>query len=335
LQFYYEALRIPNMSHPDVPRGDEKNAKVLCTWGIKREGPCVTAEELVHSWRTLFHPTDASGERSYAFVGALANLERALLEYVFDRVCVLDFKPISVPDLVSKEVTEACGLFQSSPKNIQYSLEDEPNVVLSGTGEMGVAAYLQNQIVGEERLPLRFVTMSRCYRPEISNSAHEAKLYRVHEFNKVEMFVICTPNQSDDELNYLVEIQKGTFEALGLHCRQVDMPSEELGAPAARKVDIEVWMPGRAVFGEVSSASNCTDYQARRLNIRCKTKSDAKEFVHTCNGTAVASTRTLIGLLESFQAGRKGLESLPDVIRKRLKTVRPPPLKFQPAKPLS
>ncbi|KAJ1358927.1 hypothetical protein KIN20_017497 [Parelaphostrongylus tenuis] len=112
------------------------------------------------------------------------------------------------------------------------------------------------------------------------------------------------------------------------------MPSEELGAPAARKVHIEVWMPGREIFGEVSSASNCTDYQSRRLNIRYQTKSGTKEFVHTCNGTAVASTRTLIGLLESFQTDRKGLDNLPDVIRSRLKTVRPPPIKFQPAKPL-
>lgn len=333
--FYSEALRIPNISHPDVPKGDVKNAKVLHTWGTKREGPCLMAEELIKSWRTLFHPTDASGERSYAFVGALANLERALLEYVFDRVCVLDFKPISVPDLVSKEVTAACGLFQNFPRNMQYSLEDEPNLALTGTGEMGIAAFLQNQIVEEERLPLRLVTMSRCYRPEISNSAREAKLYRVHEFNKIEMFVICTPNQSEDELNYLLEIQKGTFEALGLHCRQMDMPTEELGASAARKVDIEVWMPGREIFGEVSSASICTDYQARRLNIRYKTKSGKTEFVHSCNGTAVASTRTLIGLLESFQTDRKGLEDLPDVIRSRLKTVRPPPVRFQLAKPLS
>ncbi|PIO53821.1 hypothetical protein TELCIR_24830, partial [Teladorsagia circumcincta] len=104
-----------------------------------------------------------------------------------------------------------------------------------------------------------------CYRPEVSNSASEAKLYRVHEFTKVEMYVVCTPEQSDGELDYLVDIQKGTFESLGLHCRQVDMPTEELGAPAARKVDIEAWMPGRQLFGEVSSASNCTDYQARRL----------------------------------------------------------------------
>ncbi|KAJ1373845.1 hypothetical protein KIN20_036371 [Parelaphostrongylus tenuis] len=151
--FYNEALRIPNMSHPDVPKGDEKNAKVLCTWGTKREGPCLTAEELIHSWRTLFYPTDASGERSYAFVGALANLERALLEYVYDRVRVLDFRPITVPDIVSKEVTEGCGLFQTSAKDMQYSLEDEPDLALSGTGEMGIAAFLQNQIVEEERLP--------------------------------------------------------------------------------------------------------------------------------------------------------------------------------------
>ncbi|KHJ74886.1 tRNA ligase class II core domain protein [Oesophagostomum dentatum] len=262
---YEEALKIPNMSHPESPKGPEENAKIMASWGERREGNFLTAEKLVQPWRSLFYPTDVSGERSYAFVGALANLERVILEYVFDRVCVLGFKPVYVPDLVSKEVTEACGVSQRTQKDIQYSLQDEPDVALSGTAEMGISALLRNKLFDEEQLPLRVVAMSRCYRPEVSNSAVEAKLYRVHEFTKVEMYVMCTPEQSEAELDYLVQIQKGTFESFGLHCRQLEMPTEELGAPAARKIDIEAWMPGRQIYGEVSSASNCTDYQARRL----------------------------------------------------------------------
>ncbi|KHJ90592.1 putative serine--tRNA ligase [Oesophagostomum dentatum] len=302
---YEEALKIPNMSHPESPKGPEENAKVMASWGERREGNFLTAEKLVQPWRSLFYPTDVSGERSYAFV-----------------------------DLVSKEVTEACGVSQRTQKDIQYSLQDEPDVALSGTAEMGISALLRNKLFDEEQLPLRVVAMSRCYRPEVSNSAVEAKLYRVHEFTKVEMYVMCTPEQSEAELDYLVQIQKGTFESFGLHCRQLEMPTEELGAPAGRKIDIEAWMPGRQIYGEVSSASNCTDYQARRLGIRYKAKSGETKFVHTCNGTAVASTRTLISILETFQTERKGLEELPEVIRKRMKTQRRPPLKFQQAKPL-
>ncbi|CAJ0601952.1 unnamed protein product [Cylicocyclus nassatus] len=333
--FYEEALKIPNMSSKESPKGPEENAKVMQAWGEKREGDFLTAEKLVQSWRSLLYPVDACGERSYAFVGALANLEKVVLDYVFDRVCVLGFKPVSVPDLISKEVTEACGVSQRTQKDIQYSLQDEPDVALSGTAEMGISALLRNKTFAEEQLPLRLVALSRCFRPEVSNSASEAKLYRVHEFTKVEMYVMCTPEQSESELKYLVEIQKGTFESFGLHCRQMEMPTEELGAPAARKIDIEAWMPGRKIYGEVSSASNCTDYQARRLGIKYKTNDGETKFVHTCNGTAVASTRTLISILETFQTERKGLEELPEVISKRLKTQRPPPLKFQQAKPLS
>ncbi|KHJ74877.1 hypothetical protein OESDEN_25507 [Oesophagostomum dentatum] len=119
---YEEALKIPNMSHPESPKGPEENAKVMASWGERREGNFLTAEKLVQPWRSLFYPTDVSGERSYAFVGALANLERVILEYVFDRVCVLGFKPVYVPDLVSKEVTEACGVSQRTQKDIQVCL---------------------------------------------------------------------------------------------------------------------------------------------------------------------------------------------------------------------
>ncbi|CAP22951.2 Protein CBR-SARS-2 [Caenorhabditis briggsae] len=365
-ELYDEAILIPNMTQDGVPQGSEENAKKVSEWGDKREDDCLTAEKLVQNWRSLLHPTEASGQRSYVFLGSLASLEKALLDYAYERVCALGFRPITVPDLVSGEVTQACGVMQRSEHPIQYTLAgDEAHTKLSGTAEMGIAAFLRGRTFQEEQLPIRLVSLSRCFRTEISKSASEAKLYRVHEFSKVEMFVVCTPEQSLAELDYVVEVQKGTFQALGIHCRyqkpfhchlelcifrQLEMPSEELGASAAKKFDIEAWMPGRKLYGEVSSASNCTDFQARRLGIKYKTADGTTKYVHTCNGTALSSTRTLISVLETFQnvsvsmitsdrcnsllQDKKGLGELPDPLRKRIKQ-RGGPLRFQPAKSLA
>ncbi|CDH93004.1 serine--tRNA ligase [Caenorhabditis elegans] len=223
---------------------------------------------------------------------------------------------------------------QRSDHPIQYTLAgEESHTKLSGTAEMGIAAFLRGRTFNQDQLPIRLVSLSRCFRTEISKSASEAKLYRVHEFSKVEMFVVSTPEQSAAELDYLVEVQKGTFQALGVHCRQLEMPSEELGASAARKFDIEAWMPGRKLYGEVSSASNCTDFQSRRLGIKYKTADGTTKYAHTCNGTALASTRALISVLETFQNDKKGLGELPEPLRKRVKQ-RGSPLRFQPAKSL-
>ncbi|EGT48493.1 hypothetical protein CAEBREN_28861 [Caenorhabditis brenneri] len=334
-ELYDEAILIPNMTKDGVPRGGEENARKVSEWGDKREDDCLTAEKLVQSWRSLLHPTDASGQRSYVFLGALASLEKALLDYAHERVCALGFRPITVPDIVSGEVTQACGVMQRSDHPIQYTLGGgETHTKLSGTAEMGIAAFLRGRTFQEEQLPIRLVSLSRCFRTEISKSASEAKLYRVHEFSKVEMFVVSTEEQSEAELDYIVEVQKGTFQALGVHCRQLEMPSEELGASASRKFDIEAWMPGRKQYGEVSSASNCTDFQARRLGIKYKTADGTTKYAHTCNGTALASTRSLISVLETFQNDKKGLGELPECLRKRVKQ-RGAPLRFQPAKPLA
>ncbi|CAI5448296.1 unnamed protein product [Caenorhabditis angaria] len=335
-ELYEEALLIPNMTQDGVPKGSENEAKTIAEWGEKREDEALlTAEKLVQSWRALLHPNEACGQRSYVFLGALASFEKALLEYAYERVCALGFRPITVPDIVSEEITSACGLMQTSEHPIQYSLQNskESHLKLSGTAEMGIAAFLRGRTFEESQLPIRLVSMSRCFRTEISKSASEAKLYRVHEFSKVEMFVVCTPEQSQAELDYLVEIQKGTFQTLGIHFRQLEMPSEELGASAAKKYDIEAWMPGRKLYGEVSSASNCTDFQARRLGIKMKNKDGETFYCHTCNGTALASTRTLISILETFQNNKKGLGELPEPIRNRIKQ-RGNALKFQTAKSL-
>ncbi|GMS96675.1 hypothetical protein PENTCL1PPCAC_18850 [Pristionchus entomophagus] len=311
---YSEAARIPNATYAGVPRGGEEQAVVVDVLnpGAKREESGLkTAEQIVHSWRSLLHPTEAAGQRSYAFIGPLARLERAVLDYAWTRVQTLGFKPVQVSDLVPRDIGEACGMMHDG---MQYTLDSDRDTALSGTAEMGIAAMLRGTTFPAEQLPLRFVALSRCFRPEISKSAAEAKLYRVHEFTKVEMFTVCSPSQSEAELSFLVDVQKDTLRTLGLHARVLEMPSEELGASAHRKYDIEAWMPGRKLFGEVSSASNCTDFQSRRLGIRYSDASGTRHFAHTCNGTAIAVPRALIAILETFQdEKRKG--SLKEFVR--------------------
>ncbi|CAJ0931217.1 unnamed protein product, partial [Mesorhabditis belari] len=335
-KLYEEALNIPNTSHPTAPLGDESNCEIVEEWGEKSslKKPKLM-ERLVQAWRTLLYSSDACGERSYFLMDSLARLEKALLEYAYDRVLENGFAPVIVSDLVPTQVTRACGVQQKEGAHaIQYLLTDEPDTALSGTAEMGIAAMLQNRKFKKSELPLRLVSQSRCFRPEISRSAAEAKLYRVHEFYKVEMFVVCTPEQSEKQLKRLVDIQKNIFKGLEIHARLKNMSTEELGASAHQKFDIEAWMPGRELWGEVSSASNCTDYQARRLNIQYITEKGELLPVHTCNGTAIASTRALITVLETHQTQKGGI-NLPKVLQERLGKPEPHRLKFQRAAPLS
>ncbi|TMS37717.1 hypothetical protein L596_004597 [Steinernema carpocapsae] len=314
-KLYEEALLIPNFSHKDAPEGDESAACVVRTIGARqREGKLFTAEALVKGWRSLFHPTTTSGKRSYAFLGSLSNLESQLLKFAYTKAVENGFKPVAVSDLVEKKVTAACGLVQRAEHtNIQYVLNDHPETCLSGTAEMGISALLRDRVIREEDLPLKMVAYSRCFRPEVSKSATEARLYRVHEFTKVEMFTVCAPEESENELQHLLDVQTDIFENLGLHCRVLDMPTQELGAPASRKFDIEAWMPGRKVFGEVSSTSNCTDFQSRRLNLTIKRRDESRCHAHTCNGTAIASTRAIVALLETLQTDKKGF-TLPECL---------------------
>ncbi|KAE9555903.1 hypothetical protein FO519_000883 [Halicephalobus sp. NKZ332] len=321
-QFYSEALLIPNKSDPKVLIGDESKAKTIF------EAPFIpnsaikeyrTAEEIVKSWRSVLYPRRSAGGRSYSLIGPVANLQSALFSFVKDIVLQKGFIEVQVSDVLPKVITQACGLNvreEDGVHPIQYSLTDFPSMCLSGTAEMGVAQTLEGRTFDEAELPLFLVAESRCFRPEISKSASEAKLYRVHEFNKLEMFAICRPDQSSVALDEFVQIQKNIWNQLGVAYRVLDMPSEELGAPASRKFDLEAYMPGRKLFGEVSSASNCTDYQSRRLGIKFKDSNGNLSFVHTCNGTALASTRAMIAVLETFQT-KQGFEP-PTALQKYL-----------------
>ncbi|CAG9532540.1 unnamed protein product [Cercopithifilaria johnstoni] len=318
-KLYEEAMLIPNLCHTSVAKGNFSTAHAVRLFGEKRKDDnLVTAETIAKAWKALYNPLNACGERSYAFIGPLADLELALLDYVSSVVEQRGFRPVIVPDIIHASIPEGCGLQQRSDKDILYRLKNYDDLCLSGTSEMGLSSLVSGRVFGHDELPLKLKALSRCYRPEIATNAVESKLYRVHEFNKIEMFVVCNENDSDLQLDELVEIQISIFSSLGLHCRLLDMPSEELGASAARKFDIEAWMPGRKMFGEVSSASNCTDYQARRLSIKYRDSNGVEKFVHTCNATAVATTRTLIALLETYQSKRKRLLELPYEIRRRM-----------------
>lgn len=192
-----------------------------------------------------------------------------------------------------------------------YSLDPavhSPDLCLSGTAEMALAGYLSGKNLSKESLPLKLAAISRCYRAETSNLHEERGLYRVHEFTKVEMFIACQPADSDQILEDLREQQEEIFEKLGLCFNVFDMPPHELGAQAYRKYDVEAWMEGRAMWGEVSSCSNCLDYQTRRLGVK-----SGDEFVHTLNGTACAIPRLLIALVENGQ-NEKGAIALPEVL---------------------
>ncbi|KHJ43081.1 putative serine--tRNA ligase [Trichuris suis] len=305
--FYEQAALIPNDTHPEAPLGDESQVRVIDVQGRKQQfdfGPA-TAEKLATSFRLLrMDAGHTCGEKSYFLFNQLAILETALVKFCTAYLRPLGFVQVTVPDVLPRRIPKSCGLMTTSNKEILYSLAGHSDWTLSGTAEMGIASLIEGQTFQEKELPKKYFSVSRCYRPEVSTGVISHGIYRVHEFTKVEMFACTaceTGKESDEAHREILEIQKQLFGRLELHFRVLDMPSEELGAPAYRKFDIEAWMPGRNVYGEISSASNCTDFQSRRLLTKYQSENGGIKFVHTINGTACAITRTLIALLEQRQ----------------------------------
>jgi seryl-tRNA synthetase len=222
------------------------------------------------------------------------------------------FNLMSVPDILPAEVIKACGMETDGERNQVYKIQPT-NLCLSGTSEMALAGYFAGSQFKVEESPIKVTAVSRCFRAETSGLNEEKGIYRVHQFTKVEMFSVCRASQSEAMLEEFKDIEIGLFNKLGLHFKLLDMPPNELGAPAYRKYDTEAWMPGREMWGEISSCSNCTDYQSRRLNIKFD-----NEFAHTVNGTACAIPRMLIAIIETFQK-EDGTIAIPKVLQKFMK----------------
>lgn len=251
-----------------------------------------------------------------------------------------------VPDMLKGAVFEGCGMQPNAHRSQVYSLDPNrfPDLNLAGTGEVGVAGYFMDHAVNWKDLPVRTMCSSTCYRAETDTGRETWGLYRVHHFNKVEMFGVTadeTGDESSQLLDEFVSLQKEMFSALGLHYRVLDMPTQELGPPAHRKFDIEAWMPGRNNYGEISSGSNCTDYQSRRLNIVYEREDGSLQYAHTVNATACAIPRTVIAILETHQT-KEGTVHVPPALQPYLglEVIEKPkytPLKYigpnQPSRP--
>ncbi|XP_061781336.2 serine--tRNA ligase, mitochondrial isoform X2 [Nerophis lumbriciformis] len=333
-----------------VPIGDESQARVVELVGQKPEfdfkprGHVELGEELgLIRQRHLAH---ISGHRSYYLRGMGARLQTALQNFALDTLQRRGFIPMVVPDMLKGAVFEGCGMQPNAHRSQVYSLDPArfPNLSLAGTGEVGVAGYFMDHAVNFKELPVRTVCSSTCYRAETDTGRETWGLYRVHHFNKVEMFGVTadeTGEESTQMLEEFVSLQKELFSSLELHYRVLEMPTQELGLPAYRKYDIEAWMPGRNSFGEISSGSNCTDYQSRRLNILYEREDGSLQYAHTVNATACAIPRTIIAILETHQT-KEGFVRVPAALQPYLglQVIEKPayiPLKYigpnQPCRP--
>jgi len=255
-----------------------------------------------------------------ALFGDFARLERALMYYAFEKLTQNGFKMVSVPDIIHRGIIESCGFPTRGKRSQVYQLdygEEFGRYCLAGTSEMPLAGLLKHNTFRKDELPLKLAACSRCYRAELPGGKSEGNLYRVHEFTKVEMFAVTTDDEniSQEMHNEIVRLQTLIFGELGLHFRILDMPTEELGLSAHRKYDIETWMPAKGFYGEVSSASNCTDFQSRRLHIKYIDDNGEERFVHTLNGTAMAIPRMLTAIVESNWKPETGQIQIPVPLR--------------------
>ncbi|MGA2613620.1 MAG: serine--tRNA ligase [Spirochaetia bacterium] len=303
-----EALRLPNMSHPDAPvaEGETGNTQ-LRTWGKvpSFSFPHKDHVEIGQGLELLDFESGAkvAGQKFYYLKNEAVILELSLVRYAMDSLVREGFTPFITPDVAREDIVAGHGFNPRGPESNIYTLEGT-DLCLVATAEFTLGGYNSGKILSADALPIRFAGVSHCFRREAGAAGQFSKgLYRVHQFTKVEMFVFCHPSGSEAMLERLIDIEEKIFQGLEIPYRIVDTCTGDLGGPAYRKFDIEAWMPGRGEsgeWGEITSASNCTDYQARRLGIRFK-EGAKNAFVHTLNGTALAVSRTLIALLENFQ----------------------------------
>ncbi len=304
-------MQIPNLTHPDAPVGenDAMNVEIRRSAEPKAVKDAKDHVELGKTLDVLDFERGAkvSGAKFYYLKGRLAILEQALVRFVLDELTAQNFVPLITPDLAKDEVIIGTGFQPRGPESQIYSIENN-DLSLIGTAEITAAGYHMNETLNEDRLPLRYAALSHCYRTEAGAYGRESYgLYRVHQFTKVEMFVFALPEQSEAMLAELVRIEEDIWKKLDIPVRTVDICTGDLGGPAYRKYDLEAWMPGKTSaggkgdWGEVTSASNCTDFQARRLGIKVKRRDGSVELPHTLNGTAVATSRAMIAIMENYQ----------------------------------
>jgi len=312
------ARAIPNMTHPDVPVGGEEDAREIAQHGAVRTFDFETKDHLAlgASLDLIDFESAAgvAGAKFYYLRNEGALLELALVNFALRAIIERGYIPHLTPDLAHHTVLDAIGFNPRGEETQVYSVA-ESDLCLIGTAEITLGGMLRDKVFRRDELPLRLGGFSHCFRTEAGSHGQESRgLYRVHQFSKVEMFAFTTPEESERVHEEMREIEVEIFTALGLPFRVIDIATRDLGAPAYRKFDLEAWIPSRGTWGEVTSTSNCTDYQSRRLNIRYRDEEGALRLVHTLNGTAIAVPRAIIAILETYQQA-DGTVVVPEVLR--------------------
>lgn len=312
LELHELADKLPNQTHPDAPVGAEESDNrelekvgTVPSFSFTPKDHVALAEQL--DLVDFEAAARVSGAKFYYLKNEAVYLELALTRFAMDLLREQGFTPMITPDIARTDVVAGIGFNPRGPESNIYNLEDE-DTSLVGTAEITLGGYYAGQTIPAEDLPIRMAGISHCFRREAGSAGQFSRgLYRVHQFTKVEMFIVCLPEDSDRMHRELLDIEKEIFSRLEIPFRVLDICTGDLGGPAYRKFDLEAWMPGRADggdWGEITSTSNCTDFQSRRLNVRYSDNRDGKKqrgYAHLLNGTAVAVSRAIIAILENFQ----------------------------------
>jgi len=311
-------LHIPNIMHKTVPVGDDDSENVpIRHWGEKKEPshPLKSHQDVIEDLRLgdFNRSTRSSGAGFYYLFGDMVRLDWALMTYAMDRLKEAGFTVVSPPLMLRHDAMQ--GMVDMADfSDVLYKVEDE-DLYLIATSEHPLGALHMGEIILEKELPLRYCGISPCFRKEIGAHGVDTRgIFRAHQFNKIEQFIYSTPDQSWDEHELLIKNAEEMFQGLDLPYRVVNICTGDLGGTAAKKYDIEVWMAKQGEYKEVVSCSNCTSYQARKLNIRVEYGDGKREVLHTLNSTAIATSRAMVAILENYQL-EDGTVEVPKVLR--------------------
>ena len=310
-------MKVPNILHPDVPVGEDDQKNTLHSLhGDKAE---LGFEPRNHNdliemngWVDQARGAKVAGSRFYFMQGDLARMEMALQQYSSDFLINKGYTLVQPPLMMNRAAYE--GVTDLSDfETVMYGIEPDKYYLIA-TSEHPLTAMRMDEIIEPSELPIKMVGVSQCFRREVgAHGLSDRGIWRVHQFTKVEQIVICHPDDSWSHHEELLDNAVGLWDSLGLHYRVVNICTGDMGTVAAKKYDLEAWLPGADAYKEVVSCSNCTDYQANRLRMRYRT-TDGNEAVHTLNSTAVATSRALVAILEQNQL-EDGRVSIPDVLR--------------------
>jgi seryl-tRNA synthetase len=307
---------IPNPTFDDVPLGGEEDSVEIKQVGAQNKGAKDHLDFATErDWVDFERGAKVAGAKFYYLKGDLALLENAITQFALDFVLKKGFTYLTVPHMVNSRVAAGAGFApRGDESGNEYFVEGE-DLTLIGTAEAPLTGYHADEIIDEAKLPLKYVGYSPCYRKEAGTyGKHTRGLFRVHQFNKLEMYVFCTPEQSRDMHEAILAIEEELWQAMGVPYHVVNIAAGDLGAPAAKKYDVEYWSPVDEKYRELTSCSNCTDFQARNLNIRVRRADGRVEVLHTLNGTAVSLARSLVVVIEHYQTER-GTLKVPTVLQ--------------------